>query len=227
MGMHFGLIGIKSNDSEKVLVLTDEYYNQSGLSIVEERIGNKNSKYTTAPTSYPSLTEYDRQTDEQLSKFLPAYSTNFDFYENLVENPEWKAFLYNPQLADHTLNINKNLASFLSKNLNSTAIEYLRFDIPCYISIRMWMNGDEVDEFVTSDFQIETVSGYFKQYENRQFESFNEVFDLLQPYFVPIGFNPESKDFAPSEQENRRRPMYLKGKPESVEDFLTNLQATF
>lgn len=227
MGMHFGIIGVKNNDSEQVLVITNDYYNQYGLSIVEEKIGNKNSPYTSAQTVYTNLTEYDKHTDEQLAKFHPAYSTNFDFYENLQENPGWKVFLYNPRLADHTLNINRNLASPLSKNLNSIVIEYLRYDVPCYVSIRTWINGELTDEFMTSDFQIENVYGYFKQFENKQFESYDEVFNLLQPYFSKIGFNPESKDFTPTEQENKRRPMYLKGKPENIEEFLTNKQLTF
>lgn len=222
MGAKFGFIAIKTIDSEKLLDAVDEYYKGFGLSLVEERIGTRTGKYVQSPRSYVNFAEYDKFNAAQYEK--ANLTTNFDFYDQLEEPKGWSIFMYYPRLVKYTLNINSGFASFLSKKLSTTVIEYFQFDIVCQVILRSHENGWTKDRFSTGDLEIDEAEGYFEQYMNKKVESYDNIFTITEAYFQSIGYRAGSKL---PDDEKSRRPMYLKGKPDDVENFVLHKQQVF
>ncbi len=217
MGMHIGITAVKSQDDEKILESVNTYYQkQYSLSVVEEKIGNNQSNYTTAPRSYRDLAEYDQaQLRESEGKIA---TTNFDFYSGLLENNKWSCFIFNPRAADKTLNINNELSEFLSKFLQVDVVDYYRYDVPGLMILRHFINGFSEHSFNVVDIEILDAEGYFEQYKDKEFESWSEIGDVFQKYLDKIEFNPEAKELW--ENSEFRRPMYLKGSPIDITNFL-------
>lgn len=226
MGWHIGVTGIKTHDSEKLLDTTNKYYQKFGLSVVEERIGKKSGKYIQSPRSYSNLKEYDNYNSSLTYAKEIYFTTNFDLYDNLEENNNWLAFLYNPRSASHTLNINSDFSSFLSKELDTDVIEYFVYDVPAQAIIRFHNKGWITDQLSTADLEIYDAEGYFEDYRNKIVDTYPDIVNIIKPYLQKIGFNPVSSEFTPS-NKRARRPMYLKGKPEDINNFLLYKQQVF
>jgi hypothetical protein len=114
----------------------------------------------------------------------------------------------------------------LSKRLNTIVLEYYKYDVPNMIYIRTHVNGELVDVFNTADLYVSRGEGFFKRFEGKEFESMDEVGKIEDSYLKEIGFNPDAEELY-SNHEKRRRPIYLKGHPEKIREFLTNKQASF
>lgn len=225
MGMHYGMIGVKTNDSEKLLDETNNYYQQFNLSLVEERIGKRLGKYVNSPRSYLNLQEYDNYNSNLTRGKNIYFTTNFDLFDSTGDNEKWRIFIYNPRLAKYTLNINSAFASFLSEKF-PLAIEYFEYDVTCQVIVRSHENGSTKDRFSTADLEVYDAAGFFEQYMGKQCESYDDVFTIIRTYFKNIGFNFESPELDDLYGKSRR-PMYLKGKPEDIKDFLLLKQEVF
>jgi len=218
------MLATKTSNSEGLLDVVNDYYQSVGLSLVEERIGERSGKYVRSPRSYANLAEYDTFNAAQYEKM--NLTTNFDFYDRLEENEGLSIFFYHPRLVKYTVNINSALGSYISEKLSTTVIEYYQYDIVCQVILRVHENGWLKDRLSTADLEIYDAEGYFEQYENKKVESYGDIFTIMEPYFQNFRFNPEARelDFT---NEKSRRPMYLKGKPEDVESFILQKQQVF
>jgi hypothetical protein len=225
-----GYTAIKSTDHDQILDLTNRYFSKVNLRLVEEKIGTRVSKYTTVSKCYPNLKEYDLSEIRPLTQHQAQFTTNFDFFINLEKSSGWSAFYFPTRLAQYTLNIDKELTSFLSERLDTIAFDYFEYTVVDQKLIRSYQNGELKDlYFSPGDGDIEEATGYFEALQDYKYEDLDEddidkKEDIISNFNKEIGFltyYPNALD------ANSRHPMYLKGRPEDIFSFLSRKKDDF
>ena len=234
----FALTGIKSKDYDKVLNITNSYFEKFKLHLVEERIGERKGKFVTSPKSYTDLKDYDKKELEPFLQTDYEFTTNFDFYSSLEENPEWCIFAYYTRLARLTLNIDEDLSSFISKNLDVLVFDHFVYTVSSQEIIRGFERGEIRDMFLTGDGEVEEADGYFEKLRDYTIEEQEKVPEdeiqewldkkagIIDGFWNYINFKLPFNELTPS-NEKSRRPMYLKGKPDDIIKFLKYKDSTF
>lgn len=223
MGMHFGVTAIQSEDSKKILENAHDYFKNKNLELVEVHIENRETIIQPSPKSYSSLEDYDTHTRSLIQEKNFQFFTNFDYLENLTFNKGWSVFLYNGHLAQEVPNINVSFAEHLSRNLQTTVLEYFQYDVTNQCVVRKHIDGDWRDGFIFGDFQVESTMGFFSEWEGKELEMDELYNDVLNPYFKKEGFEPQAEEILAPKPENRR-PLYLKGPFQTIEDYLVKQQ---
>lgn len=209
--------GIKSADYDKVLELANDYFSKHNLHLVEERIGDRSGKFVTSPKRYANLKDYE---DSEIKPYLEKnieFTTNFDFFADLPENQNWCVFSFSTRLAEYTLNIDEELTSFISRNLNTISFDFFEYTVVDQVLIRSFENGNTKDIFFMpggGDGEIDIKQGYFKKYDSLIKDKESEI---LNGFWEHIGYREVMLDYY---NEKSRRPMYLKGRPEDITKFL-------
>lgn len=226
---------IKSNNYDRILEFTDAYYRKYRFRLVEERIGNRKGKFTTSPKSYSSLEEYEKLEIKPFREKELLYTTNFDFYVSLDNNPDWCIFSYPIRLAELTLNIDEDLTRFLSKKLNTVTIDNWEYTVTDMVIIRSFVNGVVRDllSYFQGEIELGEMEGYFKnlkdfKIDHDQEEGIQEKLDeranFIDGFWKYIGFN---YCYPNPFNEKNRRPLYLKGNPRDIEKFLQRKKNLF
>jgi hypothetical protein len=225
------ITAVKSRDYEAVLEATNVYFEKYNLRLVEERIGNRNGKFATAPKQYASLKDYE---EAELKPYLDKkveFTTNFDFFINLDKNPDWCVFAYPTRLAEYTLNIDEEFAEFISRTLKTKVFDYFNYTVVDQMIVRSFEDGESKDKLFIpgGDSEIGTKEGYFEKLEGLESEDLSEEeldkkADIIDGFWDHIGYNEILLEFY---KENSRRPMYLKGKPEDIKNFLIKKKDLF
>jgi len=218
MGWRVGILAIKERESNEILDVINEYYNQYNLSLVEERIGDRSGKYAKSKKWYKNLEDYSADLPIQRQFF----TTNFEFNDALQRN-KWKVCYDNLREAQYTLSINSQLTEFISKKLQATTFQYLRFDITGMHYLKSYENGNIEDIFEAGDLEVTETQGFFDKFEKKQYGSEDEILHMVEEYFIKIDFNLEEEEI----DGLTRRPMYLKGHPDDILYFFQNVQVTF
>lgn len=234
----FALTGIKSKDYDKVLDLTNNYFEKFNLRLVEEKIRNRKGKFVTSPKSYTDLKEYDKKEIEPFLQTNNEFTTNFDFYSHLEINPDWCIFVYYTRLAQLALNIDEELSAFISKNLDVVVFDHYVYTVASQEIIRSFERGEIKDKLLTGEGEIEEMEGYFEKLRDYSVEEqerlpedevqewLDKKAGIIDGFWNYIGFKLPFNELTPTNEESRR-PMYLKGKPEDVIKFLKNKDSTF
>lgn len=223
MGLHVGYIAIKDKPAEEILEILDEFYRGFNLSLVEEKIGNRQSRFTTSAQQYENLQKYEevrsKKFQESEKDSGETLTTEFDFFEKPLPNSDWCLIEYPQRYAKHALDADVRLVVFLSKRLNIPIITYARDDTMTFVGTSIWENGESKDAFETYDSDIVEGSGYFEQFKGKKVEDYEEIFKIVDPYFEKMGLNLKDEAI-PWSNDISRRPMYLKGSPENIIKFL-------
>lgn len=140
MGVHFGVIAIKTDKVEEVLKIADDYYHRFGLSLAEVSVVGINSDSEYTKEKFKDIKEF--QEEYRAKKSNVAISTDFDVYFNLSENKNWVIHQYDRKAAKVTLNIDSELSKVLSKSLQTEVIEYYRYDVVNIFEIRKFVQGE-------------------------------------------------------------------------------------
>lgn len=137
-------IAINSGNTEKILDLLNEYYKQYNLTLVEEKIGSRRSKYTTGPKKYNNHDEYFADNDS--SDATDGMATNFYVITDIVSAPNWCVMIFQEHLAIYTLAADNRLTEFLSKELETSAFIYNGSDsVGGYFEFGLWQDGELKD----------------------------------------------------------------------------------
>jgi len=79
----------------------------------------------------------------------------------------------------------------LSNNLQTTVIDFERYDTPGTQKVLMYKNGQLEDEFdILDHFDVNDAMGFFEQYNNIEFDSYEDVSNIFSKYFKKVGFEP-------------------------------------
>lgn len=220
---------IKSKDSEAVLDVVAKYFKENNLTLVEEKVFGRTGKYVNSPKEYEDLEEY--QESEIIPYLNSAYSftTNFDFYSDLKVNSDWCIIFYHTGLANLQLSIDEDLTKMLSKELNTFCVDLYQNTVVGQVIIRSFEKGHAKDLlFILSPDEIAENDGYFSKLDKYGDQNWSEEegggFKIMD-YWDEIGFDLLSKDFGLYAKE--RRPMYLKGAPDVITEFLSKKQRQF
>jgi len=161
-----------------------------------------------------------------------SFTTNFNYYSDLKDNPDWNVISYYPKLATYTLNIDEDLSSFLSKQLNTLVIDFYEYTVVDQKIIRSFVNGNINDLYFISDSEILEAQGYFEKLEeyidnnDLSAEDLDEIDSVVPMYLSNFGINEFSPDFS-LDNMLTRRPMYLKGSPDNILSFLEKKDSEF
>jgi hypothetical protein len=223
--MFYGMTAIKHTDPDKVLDAASKYYAKYNLSLAEVVVGNGESKYVKK--RYKNLDEFR---EEEQHTYIREFNNHFDFYFNLKDSKDWVVFMYDSYNypAKSSININRELASFLSSSLKTEVIEYYNVRSATFEHIRKYSNGKKVDEASVEDNIVSAYGeGYFKKFDLKYFGTATKVFkDVLSPYYERVKFNPES-DELDYYYEKSWRHFYLRGSLADVSGFLKHKQKSF
>ena len=235
MRMETAFTAIKSTNYDKVLELTNSYFEKFGLHLIEERVGDKKGKFTLSPKSYKNLQEYETR---EIKPMIGAgdkveFTTNFDFFSNLSINPDWCVFSYPTRLAKFTLSIDSDLTEFLSKELDTTAFDYFNYSVVGQQIIRSFEKGRTEDKlYISGENEVDDAVGYFEKLEKFEDKDlltdkeWDEKQKIISNFSKHIGFKKHTEDTSPNNKKTRR-PMYLKGQPKKIVKFLKRKLATF
>jgi hypothetical protein len=220
------ITGVKIKNFEAVLDLLDQYFSKFNLKLVEERIGDHESKFTTSPKHYANLNDYEKAEIDPLLNREGLSTTNFDLYSNLGTSPDWCLLAFPSWLAELTLNIDEDLSKFLSRELQTTVFDFFEYTVVNQIITRHFENGELKDKFYLpgSDEDIECKEGYFDKVDLSTTSFLESKEDILGGFWEQIGYKPTPLD---PQSEQSRRPMYLKGNPKDILNFLKTRKAVF
>ena len=155
-----------------------------------------------------------------------------------MENPDWCIFEYYTRLAKLALNIDEDLSSFISKNLDVFVFDHWVYTVSGQKIIRSFEKGEIRDRLLTGEEEIEEADGYFEKLsdygteeqekvpEDEVQEWLDKKADIIDGFWNYIDFKLPFNELTPS-NEKSRRPMYLKGKPEDIVKFLKYKDRTF
>ena len=239
--MVWAYIGINSGDTEKVLDLLNEYYQQFKLTLVEEQIGNRRSKYTTGSKEYNNHEEYFA--DNGISDVPGSMTTNFYLMTDIVSAPNWCVVVFSLNLATYTLSTDNRLSKFLSKELKTNLFShYINRYIDAF-EFEFWQNGEisdyihiissmVIDEtatygvFTSLDQEIEEIVEYDSKRtdgniggeKTGQFykHAIEETNKLLDKYGYKCGFGFDRS-------ESDCKAFYLKGHPNDINKVLQSV----
>ena len=122
----------------------NEYYKQYNLTLVEEKIGNRRSKYTTGPKEYSDREEYFAENGP--CDAPDSMATNFYLITDIVSAPNWCVMIFQEHLAIYTLAADNRLTEFLSKELETSAFTYNGSDsVGGYFEFGLWQDGELKD----------------------------------------------------------------------------------
>ena len=216
------LIAVRCENYDAILDIFQSYYSEKGLELVEERIGSRSGKYATSPKQYSDLAAYTAQERETRPE-NQEFTTDFDLYGNRKGSTDWKIFFYYPYWADLTLNIDKKLAQKISESLNTNVIEYYSHYKPegDKIVVRGWKNGELVDELSVDQGKILRMTGYFFFHLQKDYEV-DVILAVVFNYGDSNSLDLEYADF--NDDAEIQRPMYLKGKPDLIKNYLSSIK---
>jgi len=220
---------IKTQDYDTVLDMVNTYFSKHKLYLVEERVGNHSGKYAKSPNHFANLKEYDRIELEPYFDQNYEFTTNFDFFVNLEGNKDWCLLTFNTRLAEFTLNIDEDLTEFISKEMKVKAFDYYEHTVVDLVIYRSFEKGNRVDKFVSIDGIIDDMEGYFEQLKKIESDDMPEKESekkrgIIDGFLQHIGYN---NVFLNSKDQNSRRPMYLKGNPQNIIEFLKRKNSSF
>lgn len=223
MGAHIGYTAIKHNEKEATLNVIDGYYKTLRLGLVEEGIVGRQGKHIKYPNQTENLEEFYRaesEAREKLGNQGKVISTNFEFFSNLKENEGWQIILLNPRFGTFP---DPELAEYVSKELNTTTLNYYYYSVPNTLTIDKFVNGSRKDAFHFDgiDFKVEFTMGEFNKYEDRTFDSMDEVGNIVIGYLKSQGLNFEAKELNELNPKTCY-PIHLSGKPDDIRKYLIN-----
>jgi hypothetical protein len=219
--MNPSLVAVRYNNTDAILDILQSYYSQLGLGLVEERIGSGSGKYATSPKQYLGLADYyakERSTRPERQEF----TTDFDLIENREKCLGWKIFFYYPYWADLTLGIDEKLAQEVSKSLKAKVVEYFfQYEIDGdKIVVRGWTDGQLIDHLIVKQGKLIRGDGFFSELLPE-----DEVDVILERIYGYGDINNLDLEYIDIEDnQDTRRPMYLKGKPEIIKGYLASLK---
>jgi hypothetical protein len=213
------LMAIQNTPTELILDVLSAYYSKHYLTLVEERVGNMAGKYVNPKVSYRNLEEYQLAAYPQEKQ---DFTTNFDIYDNLDENKQWKIIVFYPDVLlqsskeIRTVYINYELAQLISKNLKTVVLLYENIDVVDSYQIRKYVNGNLIDKLSASEGEIFEKVGYFEE----AVESLkSDIYETVEQYLEMNEFFPEGDDIENLNNEKQRHPLYLKGHPDDIIKF--------
>ena len=224
------ITGIKSNSVDNILDFANQYFSQFDLSLVRERIGDITGKFATGSKSFSDLGEYDEKEIKPCLERGCEFTTNFNLFTNIKENPGWIVFSFPIRLADITLSIDEDFTVFISEKLSTSAFDLYEYTVVDQVIIRGYKNGSVEDKlFISGEGQLDDAEGYFEKLEGLDREDLNEEevetkADIIAKFWDHIRYSPTYLD---SYDINSRIPLYLKGNSENILKFLSGKKKTF